>query len=500
MQGGASPEPAHAHSPALLVRLAQLRRRLRLQPGDLHHLPPLPSLPPPAPLEALVEHCAELGSVPAPKPAGDSFLHAVAAQLELADPESYVREQHSAVVAALEVCEPPGSPASAAEWARAMRHPDTPFDPLALLLWSLLNSQTVLVLGGGGAAGVQAQEVDACTGALSGVTMGRLEGGKWVGFVTAGADVSGEQHDEAPSRAKRARSSSPSGHGRRVVAAVCPADAALPLPVIARSEAELALAAKSKSLKARLAAVREERRACSPPDCFYLVRHPSSLENAAAAGHWARLEEPARSLVCSKGWHVVGFGRSRFVFNAYDNGIGRLRKSFFTPYVLRAVGYAPSWKNVLVWRERPSSAGGGGDAALAAVALETLIKALLSFSRRAHEPGRELRDHLIEKRLFCALDHPACADEHLSGWVDETFAMHPELWEALLALVGTSGSTEDDAREKLLGGGRLLRCDVTALRDALLPEDVRATHERLHGAWQKPRSADAPQYDSDEED
>jgi hypothetical protein len=370
------------------------------------------------------------------------------------DADAYCAAQRAAVVEALDLCTPAAVlaalesvgwlPRGRTAWMRSMRRQTTPFDALALMLWSLLNAKSVLVW-----AGDEAHDEVFCAHddrLLDGVTVGQLDAGRWVGF-DAFARMALSELPQL--HAKRAREGSrelpPAQRQRREEQ-----DGAGSLPVAPRDPARAALVAEREALEARLQAVREALRDNSP-SCFYLVRHPMAA--FVERGYLAQLRQKQRELIEAHGWVVVGFGQTQHVLQGYGDGRGRLDGEFFAASVERGV-YTFRRADVLVWQE--------GDADARRVAhLETLLKAVLAFTQRGHAPARELRELLRDSRAVCAFDHPACCTVKLPGWVDETMLMHPHLWEALQRL-----STPHAA----LNGGRLLQCDARALQAALLPE------------------------------
>ena len=488
-------------------RLRKLRKRLQLGDNQRHPLPSPPLPPTPAnSVDTLTEH-GLFGSERVCT-VGDTFLHAIAVTLGLPDPQQYARTERAVVVGALAVCQLPTTFGDTEQvaWQQKMNLDDQPFDELALLLWCLLNNHTLLILGGRDTSGaLKKVEVRAHDDSVSCACVGLLHEGRWVGISSqhacTGTDVS--VFNAPPTKRMRIQ---PELTELTQLQRRNAADADGPaLPLQQRSERRDKLIAEAKGLRERLRAISQELLQDAPPDCLYLVRHPLGCEDNAALRHWNNLEEPAKSLVVTQGWYVVGFGRSRFVFNAYDNGRCRLHGEFFAHSVAQSVGYQFNRKNVLVWREQT-----GADAR-SAQSLETLLKAVATFARRAHTLGKELHTILCTRHLFCSLDHPACATNLLGGWMDETLAMHPALWNALLSLTHCCGAGQDggassdgcvscggrgalvthpnDDQESLLKGGRLLRCVLQQLKDTLLPEEVLREHEKLHGAWVKRKEA-----------
>ncbi len=136
-----------------------LRERLQsLHGGQLFDLPVPPALPEPATEAQLRERGqARERELVVARAGGDSFLRAAARELAF-DEHAYRRVQRRAVVRALALCSPTSVDAALAamgwlslsrsdDWARDMVHDYMPFDGLALMIWSLLNATSVLVLG-----------------------------------------------------------------------------------------------------------------------------------------------------------------------------------------------------------------------------------------------------------------------------------------------------------------------------------------------------------------
>jgi hypothetical protein len=438
--------------------------RERLQPADgLFELPTPPTLRDPAGEDALRARGVKMQrDMLAVETGGDSFLRASAPELGVVDVDAYCAAQRAAVVGALELCSRSSvlDAALAAsgcrsrdDWARRMLLPATPFDAVALMLYSLLNEVRVSVLG---ADAARDQEFNACS-ALECVTVGRLDAGCWAGF------------DEyrrmgvlpalpPPPVAKRAREGSPEAPPAQRRRREEQDGAAVALPVTEQDPARAGLLAEQKQLKERLKEVNEALR-LGQSSCFYLVRHP--METFRDRGYIEKVHPRLQQLIETQHWVVVGFGRTEYALQAYSNRQGRLDGEFFATRIQQDV-YAFRREDVLVWQE---------DAPEASASLERLVKAVLAFTQRNHAPARALRELTWGSEAVCAFDHPACCILHLHGWVDETLLMHPALWTAL---------QEMSAPHELLGGGRVLTCDAETLQDALVPASVRLRHANLN--------------------
>jgi hypothetical protein len=467
--GAAAPGVPPAASAVQSRELLRTLRERQRPAGQLFDLPVPPALPPAASEEALRARGEEMRRLLAPVKAvcGDSFLRAAARELRV-DEDAYCAAQRAAVVGALDLCTPDAVARALASvgWARgchawqaAMRLRTTPFDALALMLWSLLNAKIVLVLGGDEA---HDEEFCACTELMESVTVGQLDASRWVGFDAFTRVTLAPLQQQA---AKRARDGSldaapPAQRPRRQEEH----DGGGALPVPARDPARDALQAECALLEERVRELKEQLRDSAGPSCFYLVRHP--MDAFVARGYLGQLRRKPRALIEAHDWVVVGFGRTRYVFQGYANGRGRLDEEYFAARVAHEV-YAFQRADVLVWQESAADA-------LHSASLERLLKAVLAFTQRDHAPARELRELLRGSRAVCAFSHPACCTVKLGGWVDETLLMHPQLWQALHA---RSAAHAD------LNGGRLLGCDAHALQAALLPEAARQRHAALNAVW-----------------
>jgi hypothetical protein len=126
------------------------------QPFDLPVPPPLPVPAAEGDLRARGE--ARKRALVVAQAGDDSFLRAAARELAVVDEDAYRRVQRAAVVRALTLCSTTSVDAALAamgwlscsrrdDWAVGMARDTTPFDGLALMLWSLLNATSVLVLG-----------------------------------------------------------------------------------------------------------------------------------------------------------------------------------------------------------------------------------------------------------------------------------------------------------------------------------------------------------------
>jgi hypothetical protein len=161
-EGAEAPGAARAlYLPRAADLLDALRARLLRLTGEASFsLPAPPALPPPAGDED--ELCARGAALqrplaPVEAACGNSFLRAAARELCF-DADAYCAAQRAAVVGALELCAPATVLDALARvswasrgrdaWKNSMRLRTTPFDALALMLWSLLNAKVVLVLGG----------------------------------------------------------------------------------------------------------------------------------------------------------------------------------------------------------------------------------------------------------------------------------------------------------------------------------------------------------------
>jgi hypothetical protein len=442
--------------------------RQRLQPADgSFDLPTPPTLRYPSGEDALRARGVKMQrEMLAVETGGDSFLRAVAPELGVVDVDGYCAAQRAAVVGALELCSRSSVDAALAasgcqsrdDWARRMLLPATPFDAVALMLWSLLSERMVSVLGADRAGD---QECNACS-ALECVTVGRLDAGCWAGFdeyrrmgVLPALPV-----------AKRAREGSPEAPPAQRRRREEQDGAAVALPVAEQDPARAGLLAKQKQLKERLKEVNEALR-LGQSSCFYLVRHP--MEAFRDRGYIEKVHPRLQQLIETQHWVVVGFGRTEYALQAYSNRQGRLDGEYFAPRIQQDV-YAFRREDVLVWQE---------DAPDASASLERLVKAVLAFTQRNHAPARALRELTWGSAAVCAFDHPACCIIHLHGWVDETLLMHPALWTALQGM---------SAPHELLGGGRILTCDAETLQDALVPASVRLRHANLCPVWAEAHS------------
>lgn len=454
--------PEHAQGGGAVVQT--LRERLNLAAGGYFDLPAPPALPEGAGEGALRVRGFKMGR--ALLAAGDSFLHAAAPQMGVlaSGVDAYCAAQRAAVVSALALCSPRSVDAalgalagSSDSWARSMLLPATPFDALALMLWSLVSDRCVWVLGHEVAADT---EFNACS-AQDCVAVGRLRTGEWAGFdeyrrqgvscVLPPPCLKRARGDAELPPAQRLRRDGDSG--------------AFALPVAERDLAREGLLAEQGRLNARLLELKAELER-GRSTCFYIVRHP--VDALKASRFFKQLCHVQRALISVDHWVVVGFGRTDYALQAYSNGQGRVYGEYFSPAVEEGV-YAFRRSDVMVWQQ---------DADGAAAYLERLLKAVLAFTLHGHEPASELRDFLQDQKSVLAFSHPACCVIKLDGWVNETLLMHPDLWAKLQ-------TNSLSAPHPLLNGGRVLTCDAQTLQDALLPPVVRQRHSALNPVWAK---------------
>ena len=302
------PGPEYAPGGDALVQT--LRERLGLAAGCFVDLPTPPALPEAAGESALRLRGFKMGR--ALLAAADSFLHAAAPELGVvaSDVDAYCAAQRAAVVSALALCSPLsvdaavaalGAPSASGDvWALSLLLPATPFDALALMLWSLVNNRYVRVLGREVAADA---EFNACS-AQDCVTVGRLRAGEWAGFDEYRRQ--GVSSVLPPLYLKRARGDAaeppPAQRLRREAEG-----GAFALPVAERDLAREILLAEQEQLNARLRELKAELER-GRSTCFYLVRHP--MDAVKASRFYAQLSREQRELINVHHWAMVGFGRT----------------------------------------------------------------------------------------------------------------------------------------------------------------------------------------------